>query len=334
MTRSQKVSLGKYDWPATCCVTSRRVRQLRQTPPPAKFARPFRPPTLASVVLPPLLSAMSTNFRCLTALPVYNEVGNLTEVLDKVARYAGDILVVDDGSTDGSGELLEQRTDIALMRHCQNQGYGAALCTAFDYAMEHGYDVLVTIDCDGQHEPQLIGHLASQIFATPADGEVAEQPADIISGSRYLDTQQATVGAAPADRRQINQTITRELNKRLGLDLTDAFCGFKAYRVDALRRLRLAELGYAMPLELWVQAAHHQLVIREAAVPLIYLDEERSFGGALDQAEQRLAYYRSVIARALAAASRPAELPRIAACSIATAADAVESSIDAYRTSC
>ncbi len=78
------------------------------------------------------------------------------------------------------------------------------------------------------------------------------------------------------------------MNRRLGLKLTDAFCGFKAYRVAALARMKITEPGYAMPLEVWVQAAKLGLTIVEMAVPLIYLEEERSFGGALDDGQTRL----------------------------------------------
>ncbi|MEM6329343.1 MAG: glycosyltransferase family 2 protein [Planctomycetota bacterium] len=252
---------------------------------------------------------MTSPYRCLTALPVYNEAKHLEAVLSEVVRHADDVLVVDDGSTDGSSELLAARDDILLLRHEENRGYGAALRTAFDYAVEQGYDVLVTIDCDGQHEPQLIRELAAKVFPPPGSPSSSNDadPYDIVSGSRYLAVDEASAGAAPADRRKINQTITAELNKRLGFSLTDAFCGFKAYRVEALAGLRLTERGYAMPLELWVQAACRGLRVCEAAVPLVYLDEKRSFGGALDEAEQRLAYYRSVIARALAATRRSAE---------------------------
>ena len=92
----------------------------------------------------------------LTALPVFNEVNSVSEVLDEVARYCDNILVVDDGSSDGTSELLAKRDDIILVTHPVNKGYGAALVTAFEYAAEHKYDVLITIDCDGQHEPQQI----------------------------------------------------------------------------------------------------------------------------------------------------------------------------------
>lgn len=230
---------------------------------------------------------MNSKPRFLTALPVYNEVSHVCPVLDEVARYAGDILVVDDGSTDGASDLLAARDDITVIRHEKNQGYGAALITAFKYAIEHDYEVLVTIDCDGQHEPQRICQLVA-----------ACRDADIVSGSRYLfNKEQAS--RAPAERRQINSEITREINERLGLTLTDGFCGFKAYRVAALAKLHITEPGYGMPLELWVQAAHKGLRIVELPVPLIYLDEVRSFGGSLDDGRKRMEYYHRVLDRAV-----------------------------------
>jgi dolichol-phosphate mannosyltransferase len=91
----------------------------------------------------------------------------------------------------------------------------------------------------------------------------------------------------------------------LGLKLTDAFCGFKAYWVPALSKLDITEPGYAMPLELWVQAAHRNLRVVELPVPLIYLEEARSFGGSLDNAETRLEYYRQVVDRSVAALRGP-----------------------------
>jgi dolichol-phosphate mannosyltransferase len=235
--------------------------------------------------------------RVLTALPVYNEAQHVSPVLDEVVRYAADVLVVDDGSTDGTSELLAARSDFRCIQHESNRGYGAALKTAFDYAIENEYDVLVTIDCDGQHEPQRIGQLVA-----------ACRSADIVSGSRYLWNRE-NAERAPAERRQINVQITRELNERLGLTLTDAFCGFKAYRIAALAQMRITEPGYGMPLELWVQAAHLGLRIVELPVPLIYLDEERSFGGSLDDGRKRLEYYHRVLDLAIAATQPRHQLP-------------------------
>jgi glycosyltransferase involved in cell wall biosynthesis len=230
--------------------------------------------------------------RILTALPVYNEVEHVAAVLDGALSYSKDVLVVDDGSNDGTSEVLAARDDVYVVRHERNRGYGAALCSAFQYALQREYDVLATIDCDGQHQPQLIPRFVE-----------ACREADIVSGSRYLRKFPGD-SDPPPERRRINTVLTGELNRRLGLKLTDAFCGFKAYRVPILAEFRLTEMGYAMPLEFWVQAARLGLKIVEVAVPLIYLDERRSFGGALDQADTRLRVYQRVLDAAIAAAER------------------------------
>ncbi|MFM9069649.1 MAG: glycosyltransferase family 2 protein [Planctomycetota bacterium] len=234
--------------------------------------------------------------RALTALPVFNEARSVSRVLDEVCRFSSDVLVVDDGSSDGTADILSQRKDVRVETHVKNQGYGAALRTAFQYALQHQYDVLVTIDCDGQHEPQLI-----------PDFVQACRDVDMVSGSRYLkrfpgDSQ------PPAERRRVNETVTALVNERLGYSLTDGFCGFKAYRVAALQQLNITETGYAMPLEVWVQAACLGWRIVEFPVPLVYLDLTRSFGGSLDDADRRLAHYFQVFERCLAAA-RAAGLP-------------------------
>ncbi len=249
----------------------------------------------------------------LTALPVFNEAQHVDAVLDEVLRYSSQVLVVDDGSTDGTADRLAARTGIHVVRHAKNQGYGAALRTAFEFGLETGAKVIVTLDCDGQHEPQRIGQFAEATGLTGATGLTrATGRFDIVSGSRYLQ-QFAGDSAPPESRRRINSTITDELNCRLGLQLTDAFCGFKAYRTEALARLDLREPGYAMPIEFWVQAAAAKLRILELPVPLIYLEEERSFGGSLDDADVRLAYYRSVLEDSLATAASPEGDPTVGA---------------------
>jgi dolichol-phosphate mannosyltransferase len=226
--------------------------------------------------------------RFLTAIPVYNEERHVERVLDEVRRHAGDILVVNDGSSDGTAHLLAKQQGLAVITHPVNRGYGAALISAFAHALSQGYDVLVTMDCDGQHEPSRIPVLLEAIH-----------DADIVSGSRYLrDFRQDTL--APEDRRRINFTITAELNARFGLSLTDAFCGFKAYTRHALSKLSITEAGWGMPLQLWAQAARAGLRIKEVAVPRLYLDPNRAFGGVMDDAEKRLAYYREVVNRAVA----------------------------------
>ena len=228
--------------------------------------------------------------RWLAALPVYNEVGYVDDVLDEVRRHADRVLVVDDGSDDGTSEVLARRNDVKVLRHARNRGYGAALQTAFKFAINEDFAGVVTLDCDGQHQPQRIPRFIK-----------AAESADIVSGSRYAKRYPGD-SEPPAQRLFINRRITGELNRRLGLQLTDAFCGFKAYRTSGLRELRITDEGYAMPLELWVEAAAAGLRVIEIPVPRIYVDLSRSFGGSLDHAETRLRYYNQVLDAAIARA--------------------------------
>ena len=238
----------------------------------------------------------------IAALPVYNEAGYVNGVLDEVVKYAPNVLVVNDGSTDGTRELLDRRMDVAVVHHEVNRGYGAALRTAFQYAIDEGYEIVVTLYCDGQHQPKRIPRFVS-----------ACKNADIVSGSRYL-KQYDGDSIPPAQRLFINRQITRTINELFHWNLTDTFCGFKAYRTAALAQLNITVDGYAMPLELWTQAAMLGLRILEIPVPLIYLDENRSFGGSLDDGAVRLAYYNQVIESSIQSmVDRGYSLPQAAA---------------------
>ncbi|MEM7622127.1 MAG: glycosyltransferase family 2 protein [Planctomycetota bacterium] len=233
--------------------------------------------------------------QALVAIPVYNEALTLSRVVDATLEHAGRILLIDDGSDDGTREVAEQLADshgesVACITHGTNAGYGAALMSAFGWAHERGFPWVITMDCDEQHEPAAIPLFLEAI---------ARDDADIISGSRYLDTSMDAVGTAPGERRAINLTLTAEINARLsatlGTRITDAFCGFKAHRVGPTVGLGLTERGYAFPMQLWPRAAGHGLRIREIPVRLIYNDPNRTFGAGLDDHERRLAHYRSVL---------------------------------------
>ncbi len=229
--------------------------------------------------------------RTLIAIPVYNELKYAGGVLDQIKRYHREVLVIDDGSTDGTGDYLASRADIQLIRHRTNQGYGQSLIDAFKYADKADYDWVITMDCDEQHEPSRIPAFLR---------EIAKGDADLISGSRYLD-QDGNGDVAPGDRRKINAVLTDKINELFGWKLTDTFCGFKAHRVAAMRQVPLTETGYAFPMQLWPRIYKAGLRVRELSVRLIYNDLTRHFGGDLDNADVRLNHYLSVLAREVAA---------------------------------
>lgn len=228
--------------------------------------------------------------RTLIAIPVHNEQQYVARVLENVRRHASsDILVIDDGSTDQTPTLLAQQP-VDVIRHARNRGYGCSIRDAFRWAQCYRYDWLITMDCDEQHEPESLPDFYQAIQADEAD---------IISGSRYL-PQSFGDDMPPADRREVNATVTEWINDRLGLSITDAFCGYKAYRVAGLRALDIDLEGYEMPLQVWVQAAAADLRVAEIPIRLIYNDPNRSFGGKLDDKDHRLAHYRQAFERELA----------------------------------
>lgn len=164
-------------------------------------------------------------------------------------RLPGTVLLVDDGSrVPVSG---------AALRHPARRGYGAALLSGFALAFEGGFERIATFDADGQHDPADLPRLLSE-------------SADIVSGSRFLPESPRRGLAPPPERQAVNRAVLSRVNGLTGWELTDAFCGLKVYRAEALRKLRLTEPGYGLPLQLWLQAHRAGLSVREVPVACIY----------------------------------------------------------------
>lgn len=228
--------------------------------------------------------------RTCVVMPVYNEGQTVAGVLDAVREhFDGWLVVVDDGSTDGTMAAIAARGDVMLCEHPENRGYGASLRTGFQAALRLGATTIITMDCDGQHEPRHITEFCARL---------RECGTDVVSGSRYLPGS-ANGDAAPRDRLAVNERVTALINATTGWSLTDAFCGFKAYTAEALKRVAIDEPGYAMPLEFWARAWRAGLTVCEMPVERIYFDHDRSFGEHLDDPDLRLEYYLSVWRRAL-----------------------------------
>ncbi len=227
--------------------------------------------------------------RLLIAIPVFNEEKYVRDVIRKVSQYHPDILVIDDASTDQTAAILadiqKQYAGLKVIRHPANGGYGKSLIDAFAYASQNKYDWVITMDCDEQHEPEMIPTFID---------EIKTDRWDLISGSRYKAHHEADQ-SAPTDRLTINRSITATLNRMYHWQLTDSFCGFKAHRVSALAELELTETGYAFPLQLWPQVAQYGLRMTELPVRRIYLDPTRHFGGTLDDPAVRLKHYLEVL---------------------------------------
>lgn len=220
--------------------------------------------------------------KTLIAVPVYNEEECLDTVIGRIKEFATNILIINDGSTDKTAEMLKSHKDISVIQHKNNSGYGRSLIDALQYAKNNNLEWLITMDCDLQHEPETL----PLFYKTIEKGKY-----DIISGSRYLDPANRHGVCPPKSRVSINKEITYQLKKTLGLEITDSFCGFKAYRIGFMNKMKLTIDGYAFPLQVWVQSARLAVRLTEIPVKMIYSDTFRSFGKLLDNPEARLNYY-------------------------------------------
>lgn len=217
-------------------------------------------------------------------MPVYNEAATLEKVLKKLSTFKNaDVVLVDDGSTDATPSILERVKVKAYIRHPQNEGYGKSLMDGFEYVKANPYDACVTMDADEQHEPGFIPCLLEKL-----------DKADIVSGSRYLDLS-LSADVPPPERLEVNRIVTEKLRALTGYDLTDSFCGFKAYRAEALKKLILTETNYGFPIQLWLRAAKAGLKVVECAVPLIYKDYSRNFNNQFAGRDERLNHYLQVM---------------------------------------
>ncbi len=222
--------------------------------------------------------------KVLAAIPVFNET-DVSDIVKRVNGFCLDVLVVDDGSTNGLHTELKNLGGVHVITHQKNLGYGKAIIDAFAFSIKNGYEYLLTLDGDGQHEPEEVS-----LFLK----EIPFYDCDILSGSRYYFGAK-TGNEFPQERYLINKEITGMVNRITGFNITDAFCGFKAYKVGKLKPLRMTEHGYGMPLQLWLQAWKSGLRVREIPVKLIYKDLAKQFNGILRDPVVRLNYYKNII---------------------------------------
>jgi dolichol-phosphate mannosyltransferase len=223
----------------------------------------------------------------LVICPVHNEAPYLGSFLKTTrTHYAGDLLFVDDGSTDRSASLIEQACDAQthLVRHSRRSGYGAALLSGFAFALKQHYDNIITIDADMQHDPRHLPDFLRQL-----------QDHDVVLGSRYL--QPKYIDNIPRERFLINRNILWVINTLFQAQLTDPFCGYRGYRTRFLQTCQLTETSYGFALEILLEALLHKRSIKEVAIEVIYLDRARVFLDGLDDAHKRFYYYLNIVKR-------------------------------------
>lgn len=190
-------------------------------------------------------------------LPAFNEEVSIGSVVLHTRQHADHVIVIDDGSTDRTGEFA-QLAGAKVIRHICNMGKGVALKTGFEYVRQNGAEVVVTIDSDGQHDPEEIPKLVAPILK----GE-----ADMVNGSRYLNGN----GKSTPFYRRIGQIILDDVtNINSGLTVTDTQSGFRAFAKHTLSTFKFRSNGLAIESEMLMDAANAGFNVKEVEIGVRY----------------------------------------------------------------
>ncbi|HEX2698835.1 MAG TPA: polyprenol monophosphomannose synthase [Acidimicrobiales bacterium] len=208
--------------------------------------------------------------RAAIVIPTYEEAGNITVLLPLVRAAApeADVVVVDDGSPDGTADLAEKLGDelggLTVLRRTGRRGFGAAVRAGFEWALERDFEAVVGMDADLSHDPA----------ALPSLLRAVEDGADLVIGSRYVPG--GAIPSWPAHRRALSRWGNQYATTMLRLPLSDATSGYRAYRASALRAIDLDRVranGYGFLIEMAYRVTRSGG--RLAEVPIVFVDRER-----------------------------------------------------------
>jgi dolichol-phosphate mannosyltransferase len=207
--------------------------------------------------------------RVAVIIPTYNERENLDAISARVrtAVPGADVLVVDDNSPDGTGELADKLSagdeQIHVLHRPGKAGLGAAYIAGFGWALEHGYGVMVEMDADGSHQPEDLPKLLAAL-----------RDADAVIGSRWVTG--GTVRNWPKAREALSRGANTYARLMLRLPIRDATAGYRAYRAQTLRTIDLGTVqsqGYCFQIDLTLRAVNAGLRVTE--VPITFVDRTR-----------------------------------------------------------
>ena len=204
--------------------------------------------------------------RVAVIMPTYNERANIEPTVGRVrsAVLEADVLVVDDNSPDGTGEIADklaaEDSHVHVLHRDRKAGLGAAYIAGFHWALGEGYDVIVEMDADGSHRPEELPRLLDALAS-----------ADLVLGSRYVPG--GTVLNWPKSRELLSRGGNTYARLMLGIKLKDATGGYRAYRASTLRKIALDEVesqGYCFQIDLAMRAIRAGLTVTE--VPITFVE--------------------------------------------------------------
>ena len=202
-------------------------------------------------------------------VPTYNERENLESIVTRIrsAVTGADVLVVDDSSPDGTGELADKIANsdphVHVLHRPGKSGLGAAYLAGFDWALQHDYQVLVEIDADGSHDPAQLPVLLAAL-----------EHADLVIGSRWVSG--GSVENWPRSRELLSRSANLYTRLMLGMPVRDATAGYRAYRAQTLRTIgldRVESQGYCFQVDLTLRAVRAGL--RVAEVPIRFTERTK-----------------------------------------------------------
>lgn len=196
--------------------------------------------------------------RCWLVMPAWCEASVIRHVVEQLTPLVAAVVVVDDGSSDGSGREALAGGAIVL-RHCVNLGQGAALQTGIDYALRQGAEFIFSFDADGQHAPESL-----QIMADIME----EQRVDVVLGSRWT----GRADAIPALRRVMLKAAVIFTRAHSGLNLTDTHNGLRLFTRGAAQKIRITQARMAHASEILDQIGTLKLSYAEAPVTVRYTE--------------------------------------------------------------
>lgn len=203
---------------------------------------------------------MVQDMRTIAVVPAYNESETIGPVVRETLEHVDDVVVIDDGSDDETADIARQN-GATVVQHVINTGVGGALRTGYRYAMKKGFDIIVQIDADGQHDPDYIPMILEAI-----------EDRDMVIGSRYLNESFEQYSLV---RKVGIQFFTRAVNLLGGTDITDVTSGFRAYRVESLQEI-IHESDDHWAVEQTLEAARKGQQISELSVEMPTREEGES----------------------------------------------------------
>ena len=195
----------------------------------------------------------------IVCIPAYNEEIKINDVVKKSLPYADKVIVCDDGSTDDTAALAK-KAGAVVISHEKNQGYGATISTLFDYCRKNNAEIMVTLDGDGQHNPDQIPDLINVIL---------KHKVDVVIGSRSLRDDKNL----PSYRKTGIKIITSTINSATNLKVTDSQSGFRAYSKEAINLIHPTESGMAVSTEILVKISNNGLSMAEVPITVSYIGD-------------------------------------------------------------